>query len=99
MLLQKGWGFRVRTWNVDTLTGRTCEVVEALSDIKVDMACIKKHDGKVEVASFMELKAKDISCTRWEVMKTFICRGCVISVTGTGRTSVDIGGDAMQIWS
>ena len=29
-----------------------------------------------------------------KVMKSFICRGCVNPVTGTGRTSVDIGGDA-----
>jgi len=28
------------------------------------------------------------------VMKRFICRGCVIPVTGTGRTSVDIGVNA-----
>jgi len=27
----------------------------------------------------------------YKVMKTFICRGCVIPVTGTGCTSVDIG--------
>jgi len=27
-------------------------------------------------------------------MKSFICRGCVNPVTGTGRNSVDIGGDA-----
>ena len=30
----------------------------------------------------------------YKVMKLFICRGCVNPVTGTGRTSVDIGGDA-----
>jgi len=29
----------------------------------------KKHDGKVMVASSMELKAKDISCSGWEVMR------------------------------
>jgi len=29
-----------------------------------------------------------------KVMKSFICRGCVIPVTGTGRTSVDTGGDS-----
>jgi len=29
-----------------------------------------------------------------KVMKSFICRGCVNPVTGTGCTSVDIGGDA-----
>jgi len=55
-----GWGFRVGTWNVDLLTGRAGEVVEALSERKVDVACIKKHDGKVVVTSSMELKPKDI---------------------------------------
>ena len=30
----------------------------------------------------------------YKVMNLFICRGCVNPVTGTGRTSVDIGGDA-----
>jgi len=28
-----------------------------------------KHDGKVLVASSMELKAKDISCSGWEVRR------------------------------
>ena len=32
----------------------------------------------------------------YKVMKTFICRGCVIPVTGTGRTSVDVGINANQ---
>jgi len=27
----------------------------------------KKHDGKVVAVSSMELKAKDISCSGWEV--------------------------------
>ena len=30
--LRKGWGFRVGTWNVDSLTGRAGELVEALTD-------------------------------------------------------------------
>jgi len=30
----------------------------------------------------------------YKVMWTFVCRGCVNPVTGTGHTSVDIGGDA-----
>ena len=30
----------------------------------------------------------------YKVMKSFFCRGCVNPVTGIGRTSVDIGGDA-----
>jgi len=33
----------------------------------------------------------------YKVMKTFVCRGYVNPVTGTGRTSVDIG--SMKIWS
>jgi len=27
----------------------------------------------------------------YKVMKTFVCRGCMNPLTGTGRTSVDIG--------
>jgi len=34
----------------------------------------KKHDEKVVAASSMELKAKDISCTGWEVRSVLICR-------------------------
>jgi len=33
--LQKGCRFRVGTWNVDSLTGRAGEVVEALSDMQI----------------------------------------------------------------
>jgi len=36
--LWKRWGFRVSTWNVDSLTVRAGEVVEALSERKVDIA-------------------------------------------------------------
>ena len=38
--LQKGWGFRVGTWNVDSLTGRAGEL--ALADREVDMGCIQE---------------------------------------------------------
>jgi len=41
-LMQKAWGFRVGTWNVDSLTGRAGEVVDLLSDRKVDVACIQE---------------------------------------------------------
>jgi len=40
--LWKGWGFRVGTWNLDSLTCKAGEVVEALSDRKVDVACIQQ---------------------------------------------------------
>jgi len=35
-----------------------------------------------------------IKGSMYKVMKSFIWRGCVNPVTGTGRTSVDNGGDA-----
>jgi len=44
--LQKGRGFKVSTQNVDSLTGRAGEVVEALSDRKVDVACIQQTRWK-----------------------------------------------------
>jgi len=40
--LWKGSGHWVSTWNVDLLTGRAGEVVEALSDRKGDVACIQE---------------------------------------------------------
>jgi len=40
--LQKGWGFRVSTWKVDSLTGRAGELVEALVDREVDVGCIQE---------------------------------------------------------
>jgi len=33
--LQKGWAFWVGTWNVDSLTGRACELIQALVDREV----------------------------------------------------------------
>ena len=39
-------------------------------------------------------KCSGIKGSMYKVMKTFICRGCVIPVIGTGCTSVDIGANA-----
>jgi len=44
--LQKGWQFQVSTWNADSLKGRSGELVEALSDRKVDVACIQETRWK-----------------------------------------------------
>jgi len=44
--LWKGRGFWVDTCNVDSLAGRAREVVEALSDKKVDVACIQETQWK-----------------------------------------------------
>jgi len=39
-------------------------------------------------------KYSGIKGSMYKVTKSFICRGCVNPVTGTGCTSVDISGDA-----
>jgi len=39
----------------------------------------------------MHRKCSGIKGSMYKLMQTSICRGCVISVTGTGCTSVDIG--------
>jgi len=56
--LRKGWGFQVRTWNVDLLTGRAGEVVQALSDRKVTMACIQETQWKGSSCKFYETKGQ-----------------------------------------
>ena len=48
------------------------------------------HNSK----KWVHRKCSGIKGSMYKVMKSFICRGCVNPVTGTGRTSVDIGGDA-----
>ena len=37
--LRKGWPFRVGTWNVDSLTVRSGELVEALGERRIDIVC------------------------------------------------------------
>ena len=56
--LQKGWQCRVGTWNVDSLTGRSGEVVEALSDRKVDVACIQETRWKGSSYKFYGAKGQ-----------------------------------------
>jgi len=40
--LCKGWSFRVGTWNVDSPTGRSGELVEALAERWTDVACVQE---------------------------------------------------------
>jgi len=44
--LREGWGFRVGTWNADSLTRRAGELVEVLPDRKVDVACVQETRWK-----------------------------------------------------
>ena len=65
--LRNGWSFRVGTWNVDSLTGRSGELVEALAERRIDLACVKKLGGEVVHVGTLALQAKGISCFGWEV--------------------------------
>jgi len=89
--LQKGWGFWVGTWNVDSLTRREGEVLEALSNRKADVAYIQETPWKGGVRSSIELKAQNISCFGWEVrsdrVEIFIAEKWVDSVVSVGRHS------------
>jgi len=40
--LRKGWSFRAGTWNVDSLTARSGELVEALAERRIDLACVQE---------------------------------------------------------
>jgi len=40
--LRKGWAFRVGTWNIDSLTGRSGELVEALVERRMVVACVQE---------------------------------------------------------
>ena len=40
--LRDGWAFRVGTWNVDSLTGRLGELVEALAERWMDVLCVQE---------------------------------------------------------
>ena len=40
--LRKGWSFRVGTWNINSLTGRSGELVEALAERRMDVACAQE---------------------------------------------------------
>jgi len=36
------WSFGVGTWNIDSLTGRSGELVEALAERRMDVACVQE---------------------------------------------------------
>jgi len=55
--------------NVDSLTGMAGELIETLADREVDVACFKKRDGEAVIAGFLELKARGISFSGWEVRR------------------------------
>ena len=56
-------------------------MVKALKDIeKLMWHVFKKHDGEVVVANSVEIKAKGISCSGWEVRSDLMLWGVDIGV-------------------
>ena len=55
----------------------------------VDVLVIIQYSCK----KWVHRKCSGTKGSMYKVMKSFICRGCVNPVTGTGCTSTDIGGD------
>ena len=61
--LQKRLGFRVGTWNIDSLTGRAGELVEALAERRMDVACVQETRWRCSGCRFFgAITAKSISC-------------------------------------
>jgi len=56
--LRKGWGFRVSTWNIDSLTGMAGELVEALADREVDVKCIQETRWRGSGCRFLGAQGK-----------------------------------------
>ena len=66
--LRKGWPFRVGTWNVDSLAGRSGELVEALGERRIDIACVQEIRWRGSSCRYFGATGKKgISCFGWEV--------------------------------
>jgi len=61
----------------------------------VEVLVVIQYSAQVVRSGYwVHRKCSGIKRSMYKVMKSFFCRGCVNPVTGTGHTSVDIGGDA-----
>jgi len=65
--LQKSWGFRVRTWNIDSLTGTAGELVEALAERRMDVACVQETRWGGSGCRFFGAIGKRYKVFGWEV--------------------------------
>ena len=73
--LRKGWSFRVGTWNIDSLTGRSGELVEVLAERRMDVACVQETRWKGSGCRFFGAIGKTISCFGWEVRQRLMALG------------------------
>ena len=56
--LRKSWAFRVGTWNIDSLTGRSGELVEALAERWIDVACVQEIRWRGSGCKFFSARGK-----------------------------------------
>ena len=92
-LLLSGWGFRVGTWNVDSLTGRAGELVEALTDREVDVGCIQETRWRGSGCKFFGAQGKVYKLFRMggedrsDGVGMFVAEKCMDSVVKVERHS------------
>jgi len=72
--LQKGCPFRVGTWNVGSLTGRSGELVEALVERRMDVACVQETRWRGSGCRFFGAIGKRYKLF-WEVRQRLMALG------------------------
>jgi len=65
--LRKGWSFRVGTCNIDSLTSRAGELVEALADRRMDVACVQETRWRGSGCRLFGVIGKRYKLFRWKV--------------------------------
>jgi len=84
--LREGWGFRVGTWNVDSLTGRADELVKAMADRDVDVGCIQETSWRGSGCRFFGVQGKRYKLF-WSGVGMFVAEKWVDSVVKVERHS------------
>jgi len=80
-----------------TITGEWQELTQKAVRWHCDVCSKVVGNNSIQCTScqkWIQRKCSRIKSSMYKVIKTFVCRGCVNPVTGTGRTSVDIGVNA-----
>jgi len=91
--LRKGWSFRVGTWNIDSLTGRSGELVEALAERRMDVACVQETQWRASGCRFFGAIGKRYklfwmgSIAKTDGVEIFVAEKWVDSVVGVERHS------------
>jgi len=89
-------GFRVGTWNIDSLTGRACELVEVLADREVDVGCIQETRWRGSGCRFFGAQGKRYKLfwmggrDRSDGVGTFVAEKWVDSVVEVERYSESV---------